>query len=82
MKNIETEDSVNKVQRRSFSGAMKRHYYPSSSSSSSSSASSSFNSSGLNESEFLRRSSSATEIEVSVDAAIAHCKNSQQIRLG
>lgn len=80
MKNIETEDSVNKVQRRSFSGAMKRHYYPSSSSSSS--ASSSFNSSGLNESEFLRRSSSATEIEVSVDAAIAHCKNSQQIRLG
>ncbi|EYU38488.1 hypothetical protein ABFS82_12G136200 [Erythranthe guttata] len=72
----------NNVQRKSFSGAIKRHSPTkclSSSSSGASSSSSSFNSSGLYEMESLKRNSSATEIEVSIDAAIAHCKKSLQI---
>ncbi|KAL7091991.1 hypothetical protein ACP275_12G138300 [Erythranthe tilingii] len=72
----------NNVQRNSFSGAIKRHSPTkclSSSSSGASSSSSSFNSSGLYEMEFLKRNSNATEIEVSIDAAIAHCKKSLQI---
>lgn len=82
------EDGVNNSHRRSFSGAIKRRYAAvcsSSSSSSSSGASSScssfsFNSSGFYELQFLKRSSSASsEIEGSIEAAIAHCKKSQQI---
>ncbi|KAI3447647.1 hypothetical protein Pfo_004312 [Paulownia fortunei] len=88
MKNIDKEGIEDNVHRRSFSGAIKRHSptkcLSSSSSNSSSGASSSsssfsFNSNGLHELHFLRRSSSATEIEVSIDAAIAHCKKSLQI---
>ncbi|XP_057801407.1 probable membrane-associated kinase regulator 4 [Salvia miltiorrhiza] len=55
--------------RRSFSGAISSADL----SSTSSTASSSFNSHELH---FLRRTSSAAEIEVSIDAAIAHCKKS------
>ncbi|PIN00704.1 hypothetical protein CDL12_26792 [Handroanthus impetiginosus] len=82
-KNI-VEDNV---QTRSFCGAINRHCETkclsssssnSSSGASSSSSSFSFNSSGVNELNFPTRSRSETEIEVSVDAAIAHCKNSQQ----
>ncbi|EPS69717.1 hypothetical protein M569_05053 [Genlisea aurea] len=74
--------------RRSFSGAIKRRppaalcLSTSSSSSSSSSCSSSANASvGFQDAKqfFLRRSSSATEIENSIQAAIAHCKRSQQV---
>ncbi|XP_051130691.1 probable membrane-associated kinase regulator 4 [Andrographis paniculata] len=76
------------VHRRSFSGAIKRHSpnksLSSSSSNSSSGASSSsssfsLNSTGLSELQFLRRSTSAKEIESSIEAAIAHCKKSQQV---
>ncbi|XP_043702674.1 probable membrane-associated kinase regulator 4 isoform X2 [Telopea speciosissima] len=73
--------------RRSFSGAIKRHSatkYSSSSSfssgsSSSSSSSSSFwsNPSGFYELQFLRSSSANSEIESSIQGAIAHCKQSQ-----
>lgn len=66
--------------RRSFSGAITAHSTTkscSNSSSSSSSTSTSFNSSGLPELQFSGRRSSA-EIEVSIDAAIAHCKKSMQ----
>ncbi|KAG8376472.1 hypothetical protein BUALT_Bualt09G0067100 [Buddleja alternifolia] len=84
---IVSEDSShnnNNVQRRSFSSAIKRHSPTtclSSSSSNSSSSSSSFsaNSNGFHEMQLIRRSSSATEIEGSIEAAIAHCKKSQQI---
>ncbi|CAA2984640.1 Hypothetical predicted protein [Olea europaea subsp. europaea] len=78
----------NNIRRRSFSGAINRHSatkyssfssITSSGASSSSSSSSSFNSSGFQELHFLKRSSSATEIEHSIEAAIAHCKKSQQI---
>ncbi|XP_059646978.1 probable membrane-associated kinase regulator 4 [Cornus florida] len=78
------EDGVNS-HRRSFSGAIKRHSATKSSSSSSSGASSSsssfsFNSNGFNESQFLKRSSSAnSEIDCSIEGAIAHCKQSQQL---
>ncbi|XP_042475586.1 probable membrane-associated kinase regulator 4 [Macadamia integrifolia] len=76
--------------RRSFSGAIKRHSttkYSSSSSfssgsSSSSSSSSSLwsNPSGFYDLQFLKRSSSAnSEIECSIQGAIAHCKQSQQL---
>ncbi|KAH6755865.1 hypothetical protein C2S53_007122 [Perilla frutescens var. hirtella] len=70
--------------RRSFSGAITAHSTTtkcvsnsssSLSSSSTASTSSSFNS---NELKLFRRSSSAAEIEVSIDAAIAHCKKSMQ----
>ncbi|XP_042012313.1 probable membrane-associated kinase regulator 4 [Salvia splendens] len=64
--------------RRSFSGAISADFSTTTTncSSSSSTASSSFNLSGLHELQFLRRSSSAAEIEVSINAAIAHCKKS------
>lgn len=76
--------------RRSFSGAIKRHSgtkSTSSWSSSSTSSSSSSNSSSLsaNSSRFyglhlLKRSSSAnSEVESSIQGAIAHCKQSQQM---
>ncbi|KAF8402816.1 hypothetical protein HHK36_010907 [Tetracentron sinense] len=68
--------------RRSFSGAIKRHSATSSSSSSSGSSSSSFssNSNGFHELQFLKRSTSAnSEIESSIQGAIAHCKQSQQL---
>lgn len=64
--------------RRSFSGAISAHSTTKSCSNSSSSSSISFNSSGLHELQFSGRSSSAAEIEVSIDAAIAHCKKSMQ----
>ncbi|KAI3474476.1 hypothetical protein Pfo_029337 [Paulownia fortunei] len=88
MKNIDREGIEDNVHRRSFSSAIKRHSptkcLSSSSSNSSSAASSSsssfsLNSNGFHELHFLRRSSSATEIEGSIEAAIAHCKKSQQI---
>ncbi|CAI9783223.1 unnamed protein product [Fraxinus pennsylvanica] len=93
IKSIEKEGIGNdNVHRRSFSGAIKRHSatkrssFSSSSSSSisssaasSSSSSSRFNSCGFQELHFLKRSSSATKIERSVEAAIAHCKKSQQL---
>ncbi|KAK6943722.1 hypothetical protein RJ641_024824 [Dillenia turbinata] len=70
--------------RRSFSSAIKRHS-PSKSSSSCSSASSSssssfsFNSHGFYDLHLLKRSSSAnSELESSIEGAIAHCKRSQQ----
>ncbi|KAL2250564.1 probable membrane-associated kinase regulator 4 [Sesamum indicum] len=84
MSNIDKEDNV---RRRSFSSAIKQHSptkcLSSSSSNSSSGASSSsssfsLNSNGFHELHFLRRSSSATEIEGSIEAAIAHCKKSYQ----
>ncbi|KAL6987519.1 hypothetical protein U1Q18_013263 [Sarracenia purpurea var. burkii] len=76
-------------QRKSFSGAIKRSSTTtkttsSSSSSSSSGASSlsssfSINSNGFYELQFLKRSSSASsEIERSIESAIAHCKKSSQ----
>ncbi|KAM3268418.1 putative membrane-associated kinase regulator 4 [Capsicum chacoense] len=72
--------------RRSFSGAIKRFSTTKSSSSSFSpstsgslSASSSNNSNEFQEMHFFKRSSSTySEIENSIQAAIAHCKNSQQ----
>lgn len=99
-KSIEKEamEETNIIQqRRSFSGAIKRHSSitpskclsssssscsSSSSSSGASSLSSSFsiNSNVLYDLQYLRRSSSATsELEgASIEAAIAHCKSSQQ----
>ncbi|XP_057981797.1 probable membrane-associated kinase regulator 4 [Malania oleifera] len=70
--------------RRSFSAAIKRHSTTNSSSSStssgSSSSSSSGNSNGFYEPQLLKRSSSAnSEIESSIQGAIAHCKKSQQL---
>ncbi|GMG99361.1 hypothetical protein Nepgr_001201 [Nepenthes gracilis] len=63
--------------RRSFSGAFKRQSIMKLSSSSSSSAGSS---SSSNDQQGLKRSSSAnTEMEISVQGAIAHCKQSQQV---
>ncbi|CAI9760726.1 unnamed protein product [Fraxinus pennsylvanica] len=92
MKSIDKEgvgnNNNNNIRRRSFSGAISRHSATTrssfsssitSSGASSSSSSSSFNSSGFQELHFLKRSSSATEIERSIEAAIAHCKKSQQI---
>ncbi|MCD9639928.1 hypothetical protein HAX54_024921 [Datura stramonium] len=80
------EDNVNS-HRRSFSAAIKKHsptkcLSSSSSNGSSSSSSSSFslNSNGFYELNLLKRSSSATtEIEGSIEAAIAHCKKSQEL---
>lgn len=80
IKNIDKNGADENGNRRSFSGAIKRHSPAkclSSSSSNSSSSSSSFNSSGVRVN-FLRRSSSSNEIEGSIDAAIAHCKKSMQ----
>ncbi|KAK4349073.1 hypothetical protein RND71_031828 [Anisodus tanguticus] len=78
------EDNVNS-HRRSFSAAIKKHsptkcLSSSSSNGSSSSSSFSLNSNGFYELNFLKRSSSATtEIEGSIEAAIAHCKKSQEL---
>ncbi|CDP06668.1 unnamed protein product [Coffea canephora] len=90
VKNVDKEGIEENISqhRRSFSGAIKRHSpskclsSSSSSSSGSSSSSSSFsiNSNVLYESHLLKRSSSAaSDIEISIESAIAHCKNSQQI---
>ncbi|KAL2485313.1 putative membrane-associated kinase regulator 3 [Abeliophyllum distichum] len=79
MKSIEKE-GIHVHRRSSFSGAIKNKCLSSSSSSScasSLSSSCSFNSNAFNGFHFLKRSSSATEIDVSIDAAIAHCKKSQ-----
>ncbi|XP_041005895.1 probable membrane-associated kinase regulator 4 [Juglans microcarpa x Juglans regia] len=70
--------------RRSFSVIIKRHsakkYSPPSSSSSSSSSSNSNDSKGFHELQFLkRRGSASSDIEVSIQGAIAHCKQSQQL---
>lgn len=66
--------------RRSFSVVIKRHSTKKSSfSSSSSSSSSNENSNGFHELQFLKRcSSSSSDIEISIQGAIAHCKQSQQ----
>ncbi|KAF5180381.1 membrane-associated kinase regulator [Thalictrum thalictroides] len=82
---IMNEDNC--TQRRSFSLSMKKHsstkstsFSLSSMSGSSSSSLSSANSSGLYEPHLLRRSSSAnSEIEISIEGAIAYCKESQQV---
>ncbi|XVE96800.1 hypothetical protein REPUB_Repub02eG0254400 [Reevesia pubescens] len=87
------EDAEN-MHRRSFSGVIQRHSTTKSSSSStptststsasssgssSSSSSFSFSSSGFCDLQLLKRSNSAnSEIENSVEGAIAHCKQSQQ----
>ncbi|PHT72002.1 hypothetical protein T459_22787 [Capsicum annuum] len=83
-------DNVNS-HRRSFSAAIKKHSPTKclsssssngscSSSNGSSSSSFSLNSNGFYELNFLKRSSSATtEIEGSIEAAIAHCKKSQEL---
>ncbi|XP_044461325.1 probable membrane-associated kinase regulator 4 [Mangifera indica] len=79
-----TEESAN-CHRRSFSMVIKRHSTKKSSSSSSSSGSSSSSSSndsnGFHELQFLKRSSSSaySEFENSIQGAIAHCKQSQQL---
>lgn len=83
------EDNVNSTHRRSFSAAIKKHSPTKclsssssngSTSSSSSSSSFSLNSNGFYELNFLKRSSSVTtEIEGSIEAAIAHCKKSQKL---
>ncbi|KAF8395049.1 hypothetical protein HHK36_018988 [Tetracentron sinense] len=66
--------------RKSFSGAIKQHSVAKSSSSGSSSSSFSSNSNGFYELQFLKRSSSAnSEIESSIQGAITHCKQSQQL---
>ncbi|GFQ00920.1 probable membrane-associated kinase regulator 4 [Phtheirospermum japonicum] len=76
------------VHRKSFSDKFKRHSptkclssssSDSSSGASSSSSSFSLRSNGQHELSFLRRSSSANEIEASINAAIDHCKKSLQI---
>ncbi|XP_031257854.1 probable membrane-associated kinase regulator 4 [Pistacia vera] len=82
------EDGANNVHRRSFSGAIQRHSAmkclssSTSTSSSGSSSSSSFSFSSLRfyDLQLLKRSSSAnSEIENSIEGAIAHCKQSQQL---
>ncbi|KAL5546273.1 hypothetical protein UlMin_005960 [Ulmus minor] len=72
--------------RKSFSGVIQRHCLAtkssstSNSSSGSSSSSSSFSSNGFHELQLLKRSSSAnSELEGSIEGAIAHCKQSQQL---
>ncbi|XVF08021.1 hypothetical protein REPUB_Repub06bG0189400 [Reevesia pubescens] len=91
MKSIDkelVEDAANS-HRRSFSGVIQRHSTTKSSStststsssgSSSSSSSFSFSSSGFCDLQLLKRSNSAnSEIENSIEGAIAHCKQSQQL---
>lgn len=81
----QVEGGLLNSQRRSFSGVIQRHYSTttstSSSGSSSSSSSFSFSSNGsYNDSQFLKRSSSAnSELESSIEGAIAHCKQSHQL---
>lgn len=79
------EDVVN-AHRRSFSGAIRRHSPTKSSSSSLSSSgssccsSSSFNSNVFYDLQLLKRcSSTKAEIEISIEGAIAYCKQSQQL---
>ncbi|XAR69000.1 hypothetical protein NMG60_11000432 [Bertholletia excelsa] len=79
------EERVSSSHRKSFSGAIKRQSatksLSSSSSSGASSLSSSFsiNSSGFYDLKLLKRSSSAnSELESSIESAIAHCKQSQK----
>ncbi|KAL4295529.1 hypothetical protein GQ457_12G009220 [Hibiscus cannabinus] len=88
MKSIDkelAEDAANS-HRRSFSGVIQRHSTIKSSptststSSSNSSSSSSFSSSGFHDLQLLKRSNSAnSEIENSIQGAIAHCKQSQKL---
>ncbi|XP_060206193.1 probable membrane-associated kinase regulator 4 [Lycium barbarum] len=89
IRDIDEDNNVNS-HRRSFSAAIKKHSPTkclsssssngSSSTSSSSSSSLSLNSNGFYELNFLKRSSSTTtEIEGSIEAAIAHCKKSQEL---
>ncbi|KAJ4704773.1 Membrane-associated kinase regulator 4 [Melia azedarach] len=83
------EDHVVNSHRKSFSGAIQRHSpikcstsSTSSSGCSSSSSSFSFSSIGFYNLQLLRRSSSAnSEIESSIEGAIAHCKQSQSQQL-
>lgn len=86
MKSIEkemAEENATTIHRKSFSGAFQQHSMSSSTTSSVSSSSSSsfsFSSSGFSDSQLLKRSISAnSEIESSIEGAIAHCKQSQQI---
>ncbi|XP_075637827.1 putative membrane-associated kinase regulator 4 [Castanea sativa] len=76
------EDGFNN-HRRSFSGVIQRHSATKSSSSSTSSSGSSsfsFSSNGFYDLQLLKRSCSAnSEIENSIEGAIAHCKQSQQL---
>lgn len=89
IRNIEKEMAEDgfRGQRRSFSGAIQWHSATkslsssstSSSGSSSSSSSFSFSSNGFCDLQLLKRSSSASsEIESSIEGAIAYCKRSQQ----
>ncbi|KAE8717293.1 ankyrin repeat-containing protein [Hibiscus syriacus] len=89
MKSIDNElaeDAANS-HRRSFSRIIQKHSTAkssstsaSSSNSSSSSSSFSFSSSGFYDLQFLKRSTSTNlEIENSIEGAIAHCKQSQQL---
>ncbi|KAL4576531.1 hypothetical protein LXL04_012626 [Taraxacum kok-saghyz] len=84
LKGIEDEGNEDSCSnRKSFSGAIKRKCSPSSTSSSSSSGSSSSSSSFSYSNgvyELCKRNSSAdSELEGSIEAAIDHCKKSQQI---
>ncbi|KAE8099474.1 hypothetical protein FH972_017455 [Carpinus fangiana] len=85
MKSIDREmleDGFN-THRRSFSGVIQRHSATKSSSSSTSSSGSSsfsFGSNSLYDLQLLKRSCSASsEIETSIEGAIAHCKQSHQL---
>ncbi|KAG9453831.1 hypothetical protein H6P81_006735 [Aristolochia fimbriata] len=81
LKDIQEERAENNgSHRRSFSGAIKRNLAAKSPSSSSSSSSSfsSVSSNGLHGVQMLKRSSSVnSEVESSIQGAIAHCKQSQ-----
>ncbi|KAK4342950.1 hypothetical protein RND71_038766 [Anisodus tanguticus] len=88
IRDIDSEDNNVNSHRRSFSAAIKKHSptkclsssTSDGSSSSSSSSSFSLNSNGFYELNFLKSSRSATtEIEGSIEAAIAHCKKSQEL---
>ncbi|XP_051132318.1 probable membrane-associated kinase regulator 4 [Andrographis paniculata] len=83
MKDIDRKKMESNVQWKSFSNTIRRRSpskYLTSSSSNSSSSSSSFSlSSGGFHDHLFRRTSSATEIEGSIEAAIAYCKKSQQL---
>ncbi|KAE8661070.1 ankyrin repeat-containing protein [Hibiscus syriacus] len=79
--NRELAEDVADSHRRSFSGVIHRHSATKSSSGSSSSSTSfSFSSSGFCDLQLLKRSNSAnSEIESSIEGAIAHCKQSQKL---
>lgn len=84
MKSIEKEmeeETLFNNYRRSFSGVINQRYYSGSCSSSSSLTSFSFSSSGSCDLRFLKRNnnSSLSEIESSIEGAIAHCKQSQKL---